>query len=232
MATTVKFFSTDKAGNKEAPNSTTIKFDTTVPTTNGKCNGANCSVAWYTTTPVSVTLSASDQGGSGLSAIYFTVDGTTPTTASTVYTLPIALGQTTTVQWFAIDNAGNRSAVKSVTVKIDTAQPTVSITVPVDGSSIKAGIKVSISASALDFGTGAGAASGVQSVRFSVDGTPLSTDKNSPFTATWSTLKSPRPPHDHGGRDRRGRQQLALVVDHRLPHEVVGAGTAARGFDG
>jgi hypothetical protein len=47
--------------------------------------------------------------------IYYTIDGSTPTTSSLVYSTPLVLSDTTTVKAFARDTAGNNSAIQSVT---------------------------------------------------------------------------------------------------------------------
>ena len=47
--------------------------------------------------------------------IYYTLDGTEPTTSSPVYSAPLTLTDTTTVKAFARDPAGNESAVQTVT---------------------------------------------------------------------------------------------------------------------
>jgi len=51
--------------------------------------------------------------------IYYTRDGTDPTTSSTVYTDPITIAATTTLKFIAVDASGNISAVQSETYTID-----------------------------------------------------------------------------------------------------------------
>jgi hypothetical protein len=62
------------------------------------------------TTTQSVTMSTNETA-----TIYYTVDGSTPTTASTVYSSALSLSATTTVKAFAKDTAGNSSTVQTVT---------------------------------------------------------------------------------------------------------------------
>jgi peptidoglycan/xylan/chitin deacetylase (PgdA/CDA1 family) len=116
--TTVHFRSWDNAGNAEPVESQTIPIqeppDTTPPVTTISCNGAACSSSGYTA-PVTVTLSATDNepGGWGVAATYYTTDGSTPTTSSTVYTGPFTVKQNTTVKFFSTDLAGNAEQVNT-----------------------------------------------------------------------------------------------------------------------
>ena len=61
-----------------------------------------------------VTLTA----GAG-SKIYYTLDGTTPTTLSTLYSGPIIMNTTTTLKYFGVDSAGFSESVKTITYTID-----------------------------------------------------------------------------------------------------------------
>ena len=88
--------------------------DVTAPSTTAACNGGSC--AGSLPSPVSVSLTASDPGGSGAKKIYYTTNGTTPTTSSPVYSSPFSISTTTTVRFFAVDQVGNAEAVKSQTV--------------------------------------------------------------------------------------------------------------------
>jgi hypothetical protein len=72
--------------------------------------------------PVSVTLS--DTNGSA--AIYYTTDGSTPTTASTLYTGAISVTQTTTIKAMAAASGMTNSSVVSATYTLRTATPTFS----------------------------------------------------------------------------------------------------------
>ena len=126
--TTVKFFSVDVAGNAEAVKSQLIQIDSVAPTTAIACNGTTCASGWYTAA-VSVTLSATDNaGGSGVAGIYYTTNGTTPTTSSTRYTGAFSLTQTAAVKYFAVDVAGNAAAIKTQNVQVDVAAPVTTIT--------------------------------------------------------------------------------------------------------
>jgi len=67
-----------------------------------------------------VTLSADEPA-----TIYYTTDGTTPTSSSNQYTAPININTTTTLKFMAIDTAGNQGLVQTETYTIDTIAPTV-----------------------------------------------------------------------------------------------------------
>ncbi len=67
----------------------------------------------YYFSDISVTLSCSDMAGPGCDKIYFTTDGSTPTTSSSVYTGPITISESTILIYFSKDTAGNTEPVQS-----------------------------------------------------------------------------------------------------------------------
>ncbi|NYB25879.1 MAG: chitobiase/beta-hexosaminidase C-terminal domain-containing protein [Methanobacteriaceae archaeon] len=73
-----------------------------------------------------VTLNATDNMDTGPD-IYYTIDGTTPTVSSTLYTGPITIAVSTVLKFFAVDGAGNASPVQSKNYIIDTAAPVTSV---------------------------------------------------------------------------------------------------------
>jgi len=111
----VTYWSVDKAGNTEIAKTCTVKIDTTTPTTTVSGTDVN----WHKT-PVTVTLTASDAGGSGVKATYYTIDGTQHT-----YAAPFAISSqgSNTVTYWSVDNADNTEIAKSATVNIDTTGP-------------------------------------------------------------------------------------------------------------
>ncbi|MHB8978312.1 MAG: chitobiase/beta-hexosaminidase C-terminal domain-containing protein, partial [Trichloromonadaceae bacterium] len=97
---------------------------------------------------VSVTLSASDNTDPA-PKLYYTTNGSNPTTASTQYSAPLVLSSSTTVKFFARDASGNQSAVQTAAYTItvpDTTAPTASVS-PAAGSYAN---QVSVTLSAAD----------------------------------------------------------------------------------
>ena len=103
--------------------------DTVAPTTTISCNNAACATTPYVAT-VSVALTPTDTGGSGVDKTYYTTDGSTPTTSSTVYSAPFTLNTpgNTTVQFFSTDKAGNAETVQSQQVTVAPVTTRVSLT--------------------------------------------------------------------------------------------------------
>src|SRR5438094_149281 len=114
-STTLKFYAKDTAGNTGPVVTQVYTIDTTPPTASASPAGGT-----YTSAQ-SVTLTASEPA-----TIYYTTDGTTPTTSSAVYSSPISIGTSTTLKFFAKDTAGNIGIVVTKVYTIDTTPPTVS----------------------------------------------------------------------------------------------------------
>ncbi len=83
--------------------------------------------------PQTVTLTATDQ--ESIATIYYTTDGSTPTTNCTQYTSPIIINTNTTLKYFAVDLAGNPSLVYSQLYTMDMVAPTVNNTDPANNAS-------------------------------------------------------------------------------------------------
>jgi hypothetical protein len=84
-----------------------IVLDQTAPAVNAAPAGGNYDK------PISITLTANESA-----AIYYTTDGSTPTSLSKIYSAPITLNQTVTLKFFAEDMAGNQSPIFSQTYNI------------------------------------------------------------------------------------------------------------------
>ena len=114
---TIKYFAIDTSNNSENVNTLVVMIDGSAPTTTITCNAATCSSSAYTSA-VTVALSATDTGGSGVDKTYYTTDGSPPTTSSTTYTSPFSVSSTTTVRFFSTDKAGNAESPGSQTITI------------------------------------------------------------------------------------------------------------------
>ncbi|HVP76092.1 MAG TPA: FN3 associated domain-containing protein, partial [Gaiellaceae bacterium] len=68
---------TDNAGNTGSGTSFTAQSDGSAPTSSVTCNSIACSAGWYTTSPVSVSITGNDSG-SGVERIVYTTDGSAP----------------------------------------------------------------------------------------------------------------------------------------------------------
>ena len=91
--------------------------DVTPPSTTFSCDGAPCQASTYNGS-TTLALAATDKGGAGVKATYYTTDGSAPSTSSPVYAGPFTITQPTTVQFFSVDNAGNTEAVQSQQVQV------------------------------------------------------------------------------------------------------------------
>jgi hypothetical protein len=117
---TIKAFAVDTVGNAGVVQIATFTIDTVPPTVSNSASGGV-----YNTTQ-SAVLTSSKTG----STIYYTLDGSTPTATSTVYTSPISITSSVTLKYFAKDQAGNVSGIQTVTYTIATNSPVLTISEP------------------------------------------------------------------------------------------------------
>ena len=89
---------------------------------------ANPTGGLYNTNKV-VSLSMSAPG-----TIYYTINGTNPTTTSTKYSGPITISSTTTLKFLAVDTIGNKSPIYTQIYTIDKVAPKVSSTSPTNNA--------------------------------------------------------------------------------------------------
>lgn len=112
--TTLKFFSKDSAGNQETIKTEVYQInagpDTTAPITTATPAGGT-----YTNS-VNVTLSTNETA-----TTYYTTDGSTPTTSSSVYSSPIVINSSLALKYFSKDSAGNQENVKTENYTIQTS---------------------------------------------------------------------------------------------------------------
>ncbi|MEX2212119.1 MAG: chitobiase/beta-hexosaminidase C-terminal domain-containing protein [Gaiellaceae bacterium] len=155
----VSGFDASSLGGNSAPTTLTFIDDSTAPTTTD--NTAAIGDAWRNTA-TTVTLSPTDTQ-SGVSATYYTTDGTVPTTSSSQGT-SIVLSTTGiyTIRYFSVDNVGNASAVITASTLIrldmDNTGASVAVTAPPAGSTVSG--LATLSATATDPN------SGIASVQF------------------------------------------------------------------
>jgi peptidoglycan/xylan/chitin deacetylase (PgdA/CDA1 family) len=170
------------------------------PTTTMSCNDSACTNGWYNAA-VKVSLASSDS----TATIRYSTDGSDPVT---IYSEPFYLLQTTTVRYYS-----GTETPKSQLVSIDAALPSVTITRP-DSGSVLWGTKVTITATAVDAGTGSAAASGIDRVAFRIDGTLLATDTTFPYETVWNTRKASRTTHilTAVATDRAGNETTSAAV--------------------
>jgi len=213
--TTVKYRAFDSVGNAENTNSLTIQIDTVTPASMIRCNAVNCSASYYNA-PVSVTLSASDVGGSGVSAIVYTTDNSTPTQSNgTVYTSAFTVASTITVKYRSFDGAGNAEPVNSALIQVDTTPPSSTLNCsgsPCSGTAwYPSGVSISLSAT--------DDASGVSSIRYTTNGTvPTKTTGtlySSSFTLIATTTINYRA-FDNAGNSENNHA-LTVQVDSTVP---------------
>jgi large repetitive protein len=107
----------DKTGNRLA-----LIIDATAPTTTAMPGGG------IYLSGQNITLTCSDDTGLGCDKIYYTTDGTTPNTSSSIYSTPIQVSDTT-LKFFATDLGGHAEAVKTEIYSVDTVLPTGTITI-------------------------------------------------------------------------------------------------------
>src|SRR5262249_20919728 len=120
------------------------------------------------------------------SDIYYTTDGSIPTTASTQYGFSgfreqegatLTFDHTTTLRWFAVDPKGNTSNVRSATFIVDAVAPTT--TASLSPAAVNGWYRnPTVTLSATDAGD-----AGVSLTQYSLDGGPVHT-YTGPFTVT------------------------------------------------
>ena len=81
----------------------------------------------------SVTLSCDAGGGASCQAIHYTLDGSTPTSGSPVYSVPLVINTDTTLTFFAVDSLGHAEEVHAEDYFVDAQAPAVTIVEPASG---------------------------------------------------------------------------------------------------
>ena len=162
-----------------------ICYDTVAPTITISTNPTTSGSIWVDKS-VTVTLTASDPGGSGASGIkatYYAIDTGNCVPgglgACTVYTGPFVQAQTGQhyIYYFTEDNAGNFSTETYLFTSIDEIAPTTTVSPSGDLQGSTYYSKVSITLNASDTG-----GSGVANTYYTVDGGAQTTYTGSAFT--------------------------------------------------
>jgi hypothetical protein len=129
--TTLKYFGKDTSGNTSNIVTQTYTINLSQPDTTPPVITASVQGGTYTSSQT-VTLSSNETN----TTIYYTLDGTTPTTSSTVYSSALTISANTTLKYFGVDSAGNSSSVVTQTYVInipDTTPPVITAS-PIAGT--------------------------------------------------------------------------------------------------
>jgi hypothetical protein len=177
---------------------------------------------------ISVNASASDNVA--VVGVQFRIDGANLGAEDTVAPYSVSWNTTTasngshSVTAIARDAAGNTTTSAAVTVTVDNAPPTVTITAPVAGATVVG--TTSITASASDNVA-------VVGVRFRLDGANLGNeDTNPPYSVSWNTTTAAEGSHSLTAiaRDAAGNlttsPAIAVTVDNIGDPDVVGQWSA------
>lgn len=217
---TVKYRSFDNAGNAEPVQTQVITVESQPPTTTITCNQSPCSSSVYGNGGVSVRLAATDTGGSGVRAIYYTIDGSEPSSSNgNVYLGAFSLTVSATVKYRAYDNAGNVEPINTQQIQIDTVAPSTTIAcndAPCSDQFYNAPVAVTLSS--VDNG-----ASGVGSIVYTTDGTtPTLTNGtlyDGPFWVAATTVVKYRAWDDAGNVEAVNSQ--LIQVDTTPPSSTI-----------
>ncbi len=121
--TTLKYLAIDLAGNLSPVYTETYTIDKKAPKATANINSGH-----YNTSKT-IKLAMTEKG-----TIYYTLNGKTPTTSSTKYSGPVTIKSTSTLKFFAVDLAGNKSPVYTKTYTIDKTAPKPVKTTPAQNS--------------------------------------------------------------------------------------------------
>jgi len=163
---------TDNVGNSATYTSPVVNIDVTNPSTLISVPGVSQNQEWFTS-PVPVTLSASDNL-SGVAGTFYTINGGPTQTYSGTFTL--SGDGNYTIEYWSVDVASNNETHKTRTVRIDSTAP---VTLPVIAGTggtngwFRSSVQVTLNAT--------DNLSGVQHTLYSVDSAPPQTYAG-PFT--------------------------------------------------
>jgi hypothetical protein len=205
----------DAAGNLTTSATVIVMIDTTAPTVSmtAPANGATASGV--------VTVSATASDNVGVLGVQFLLDGAALGTEDTTAPYAISWDSTTassgahTLSARARDAAGNLTTSATVSVTIDNAAPTVSMTAPANGATVSG--MVTVSATASDN-------RGVVGVQFLLDGAALGTeDTTAPYSISWNSTTASSGSHTLSARARDAAGNLttsatvSVMIDTTAP---------------
>ena len=121
---TVTYYSTDNAGNVEAQKTLSLRIDATAPATSARAVPAT-----WTNGSVTVALTATDTGGSGLDKTWYKIGDA----AAVSYSSAFSVSDATAISYWSTDAAGNAETARTLTPQIDKTSPTLVISSPADG---------------------------------------------------------------------------------------------------
>ncbi|MBC7081428.1 MAG: tandem-95 repeat protein [Thermoplasmatales archaeon] len=119
---TIYYYSIDNLGNTEAEKNISIKIDKTAPTASHSLAGTLVDGKY--TTDVTISFSASDTV-SGVSRIIYKIDGTSYTISDSYGSHTVSSEGSHTVEYYAVDNAGNTGSINSFSFTIQKNKPPV-----------------------------------------------------------------------------------------------------------
>jgi hypothetical protein len=198
--------------------------ETTATVEPGEPNGDN---GWYTG-PVSIALEAQDTTGEGTPAgvelIEYRVDGGAWQVYADGEPIVVDSDGAHTVQYRAVDNAGNLETQQSMPVKIDTTAPTIAAEV---SPNLPAGSEWYVTDPAVTIDAFDGFGSGAGTVEYSLDGGPW-TAYDEPVVVTGDGTHELRyRATDVAGNDAAQAEPLVLRVDGNAPRTTARLNGAA-----
>jgi FKBP-type peptidyl-prolyl cis-trans isomerase 2 len=122
----ITYYSVDVAGNQETAHTLSAKVDSTAPVTMPNITGTSGLNGYYISS-VKLTLSAADNA-SGIAATYYKLGSATTYTLYRGTAINFTTQGTHLISYYSVDVAGNKEAVKTTTIKIDSVAPPVTIT--------------------------------------------------------------------------------------------------------
>ncbi len=219
---TLTYNATDSHGNSATPVIRTVNVvDREAPASTD-----NISAGW-STSPVTITFDCTDNVA--CTTVYYTIDGSTPTTDSTPVSITEGQGQATvntdgiyTIKYFGIDASGNAEEVNTAAnqLKLDTHVDSVSMTSPANNAHVHG--TVSLAADALDN------LSGIARVEFwyghnTEENVHITDSIAAPYIASWDTSELAEGPYtlfavayDAAGNSLKS-ESISVLLDDTAP---------------